>query len=177
MKISGKDVLEDESLTNELVLNRKNFILLNTNKIGLILNTTTVLLKQSKEYSIQLALLEPKESIQKEGLSEMRFKALNTIYPSYSKRNNSNEVNKFKADFKQKYNFEASEEVIKGFDVTFDALVRLFQDKSFEALAKDEISEQLNHKFQYSKDSNGGYSNKGGYILQFDSDSNSKLAN
>jgi LysM repeat protein len=177
VKISGKDVLEDESLTNELVLNRKNFILLNTNKIGLILNTTTVLLKQSKEYSIQLALLEPKESIQKEGLSEMRFKALNTIYPSYSKRNNSNEVNKFKADFKQKYNFEASEEVIKGFDVTFDALVRLFQDKSFEALAKDEISEQLNHKFQYSKDSNGGYSNKGGYILQFDSDSNSKLAN
>jgi LysM repeat protein len=177
VKISGKDVLEDESLTNELILNRKNFVLLNTDKIGLILNTTTVLLKHSKEYTIQLALLEPKESIQKEGFSEMRFKALNTIYPSYSKRNNLNQVNKFKADFKQKYNFEASEEVIKGFDVTFDALVRLFQDKSFEALAKDEISEQLNHKFQYFKDSNGGYSNKGGYILQFDSDSNSKLAN
>lgn len=177
VKISEKDVLEDEALTNELILNRKNYVLLNTDKNGLILNATTVLLKHSKEYTIQLALLEPKESIQKEGFSEMRFKALNTIYPSYSNRNNINEVNKFKADFKQKYNFEASEEVIKGFDVTFDALIRLFQDKSFEALAKDEISEHLNHKFHYFKDSEGGYSNKGGYILQFDTDSNIKIAN
>jgi len=177
VKNSGKDVLEDEALINELILNRKNFILLNTDKIGLILNTTTALLKHSKEYNIQVALLEPKESIQKEGFSEMRFKALNTIYPSYSSRNNMNDVNKFKADFKQKYNFEASDEVIKGFDVTFDALVRLFQDKNFEAMAKDEISEQLNHKFHYFKDSNGGYTNKGGYILQFDKDSNTKIAN
>src|SRR5690606_1314148 len=105
VKNSGKDVLEDEALINELILNRKNFILLNTDKIGLILNTTTALLKHSKEYNIQVALLEPKESIQKEGFSEMRFKALNTIYPSYSSRNNMNDVNKFKADFKQKYNF------------------------------------------------------------------------
>ncbi|UPQ78507.1 LysM peptidoglycan-binding domain-containing protein [Flavobacterium azooxidireducens] len=177
VKISEKDVLEDEALTKELILNRKNFVLLNTDKTGLILNTTTVLLKHSKEYNIQLALLEPKESIQKEGFSEMRFKALNTIYPSYSDRNNFNEVEKFKADFKRKYSFEASDEVIKGFDVTFDALVRLFQDKNFEAMAKDEISEQLNHKFHYFKDSNGGYSNKGGYILQFDKDSNTKIAN
>ncbi|WP_299519227.1 hypothetical protein, partial [uncultured Flavobacterium sp.] len=177
VKISEKDVLEDDALTNELILNRKNYVLLNTDKNGLILNATTVLLKHSKEYTIQLALLEPKESIQKEGFSEMRFKALNTIYPSYSNRNNINEVNKFKADFKQKYNFEASQEVIKGFDVTFDTLIRLFQDKSFEALAKDEITEQLNHRFQYFKDSNGGYSNKGGYILQFDTDSNIKIAN
>lgn len=177
VKISGKDVLEDEDLIKELILNRKNFVLLNTDKIGLILSTTTVLLKHSKEYTIQLALLEPKESIQKEGFSEMRLKALNTIYPSYSSRNKVNEVSKFKAVFKQKYNFEATEEVIKGFDVTFDALVRLFQDKSFEALAKDEISEQLNHKFHYLKDSNGGYSNKGGYILQFNSNSSTKITN
>lgn len=175
--ISGKDVLEDQALTKELILNRKNFVLLNTDKIGLILNTTTVLLKHSKEYPVQLALLKPIESIQKEGFSEMRFKALNTIYPSYSDRNNFNEVEKFKVDFKRKFSFEASDEVIKGFDVTFDALVRLFQDKNFEAMAKDEISEQLNHKFHYFKDQNGGYSNKGGYILQLDKDSITKIAN
>jgi hypothetical protein len=177
VSISGKNVLEDESLTKELILNRQNFVLLNTDKIGLILNTTTVLLKQSKEYNIQLALLEPIESFQKEGFSEMRFKALNTIYPSYSKRNNDKENEKFKTNFRLKYNFEASDEVIKGFDVTFDALIRLFQDKSFEALAKDEISEHINYKFHYHKDLNGGYTNKGVYILQLDADSNTKIAN
>lgn len=177
IKISGKDVLEDETLVKELILNKKNYVLLNTDKIGLILNTTTILLKHSQDYTIQLALMEPKESIQKEGFSEMRFKALNTIYPSYSKRNNLYQLNAFKASFKRKYNFEATEDAIKGFDITFDALVRLFQDKNFEALAKDEITEQLGHKFEYVKDSNGGYSNKGGYILQFDADSSTKIAN
>lgn len=177
IKISGKDVLEEETLVKELILNKKNYVLLNTDKIGLILNTTTILLKHSQDYTIQLALMEPKESIQKEGFSEMRFKALNTIYPSYSKRNNLHQLNTFKASFKRKYNFEATEDAIKGFDVTFDALVRLFQDKNFEALAKDEITEQLGHKFEYVKDSNGGYSNKGGYILQFDTDSSTKIAN
>lgn len=177
VKISGKDVLEDETLTQELILNRKNFVLLATDKIGLILNATTILLKHSKEYNIQLVLSEPKEAIQKEGFSEMRFKALKAIYPSYSRRNNDNELKKFKSDFRKKYNFVATEEVIKGFDITFDALVRIFQDKSFEALAKDEISEQLNFKFQYYRDLNGGYVNKGGYVLQFDTDSNTKIAN
>ncbi len=177
IKISGKEVLEDETLVRELILNKKNYVLLNTDKIGLILNTTTILLKHSQDYPIQLALMEPKESIQKEGFSEMRFKALNTIYPSYSKRNNLNQLNAFKASFKRKYNLEATEDVIKGFDIVFDALVRLFQDKNFEALAKDEITEQLGHKFEYVKDSNGGYSNKGGYILQFDTDSSTKIAN
>lgn len=177
VKISGKDALEAESLTKELILNRKNFVLLNTDKIGLILNATTALLKESKEYDIQLALLEPKEVIEKEGLSEMRFKVLNTIYPSYSKRDNLDAINKFKSDFKNKYSFDPTEEAIQGFDITFDALIRLFQDKSFEATAKDEVTEQLYYKFQYFKSPNGGYTNKGVYILQFDSDSNIKVVN
>ena len=143
----------------------------------MILNTTTILLKESKEYQIQLALLQPKEYISGEGLSDMRFKALKMLYPSYSKRNNQEEINRFKIDFKRKYNFEPNPEIIKGFDVTFDALVRLFQDKNFEATAKDDSTEQLNYTFHYFKNSDNGYSNKGGYILQYDVDSDTKIAN
>ncbi len=177
VKLSSKGVLESESLTNELILNRKNYVVLNTDKTGLILNTTTILLKESKEYQIQLALLQPKEYISGEGLSDMRFKALKMLYPSYSKRNNQEEINRFKIDFKRKYNFEPNPESIKGFDVTFDVLVRLFQDKNFEATAKDDSTEQLNYTFHYFKNSDNGYSNKGGYILQYDVDSDTKIAN
>jgi len=177
VKLSSKGVLESESLTNELILNRKNYVVLNTDKTGLILNTTTILLKESKDYQIQLALLQPKEYISGEGLSDMRFKALKMLYPSYSKRNNQEEINRFKIDFKRKYNFEPNPESIKGFDVTFDALVRLFQDKNFEATAKDDSTEQLNYTFHYFKNSDNGYSNKGGYILQYDVDSDTKIAN
>jgi LysM repeat protein len=177
VKLSSKGVLESESLTNELILNRKNYVVLNTDKTGLILNTTTILLKESKDYQIQLALLQPKEYISGEGLSDMRFKALKMLYPSYSKRNNQEQINRFKIDFIRNYNFEPNPENIKGFDVTFDALVRLFQDKNFEATAKDDSTEQLNYTFHYFKNSDNGYSNKGGYILQYDVDSDTKIAN
>lgn len=177
VKLSSKGVLESESLTNELILNRKNYVVLNTDKTGLILNTTTILLKESKDYQIQLALLQPKEYISGEGLSDMRFKALKMLYPSYSKRNNQNAINRFKSDFNRKYNFEPSSECIKGFDVTFDVLVRLFQNKNFEATAKDDSTEQLNYTFHYFKNLDNGYLNKGGYILQYDVDSDTKIAN
>jgi LysM repeat protein len=177
INIINKDILESEVLLNELILNKKNFIILNTNKTGLILNATTILLKESTTYQIQLALLEPKESIVGEGLSDMRFKALKMLYPSYSKRLNQKEIVRFEKDFSKKYNYSPNERVLQGFELTFDTLVRLFQDVSFESTAKDIITEQSNYTFQYYLDVDGSYSNKGIYILQYDVESDSKLAN
>lgn len=175
--VSDKGVIEAEALQNELIHNRKNYVVLNTEKTGLILNTTTILLKESTTYDIQLALLQPKEAITGEGLSDMRFKALKMLYPSFSKRTNQADINRFKAAFQKKYNAQPSEQVFQGFDLTYDAIIRLFQDASFEATAKDEITEQLLFTFQYVINPEGGYSNQGGYILQYDVDSDSKLAN
>ena len=177
VNVKGKDVLESDQILNELLLNRKNYIVLNTSKTGLILNATTILLKESTTYQIQLALLEPKESIVGEGLSDMRFKALKMLYPSYSKRLNQKEAVRFEKDFSKKYNFAPNERVLQGFELTFDTLVRLFQDVSFEATAKDITTEQTNFTFQYYLDVDGSYSNKGVYILQYDVESDTKLAN
>lgn len=175
--INEKDVLESEKLSNELLLNRKNYIVLNTNKTGLILNATTVLLKESTTYEVQLALFEPKETITGEGLSTMRFKALKMLYPSYSKRLSKKEVAQFENDFLKIYHQKPSQNVLQGFDLTFDSLVRLFQDVSFEATVKDTITEQTNYTFQYYLNADGSYSNKGFYILQYDAESDAKLAN
>ena len=177
VNVKGKDVLESDQILNELLLNRKNYIVLNTSKTGLILNATTILLKESTTYQIQLALFEPKESIVGEGLSDMRFKALKMLYPSYSKRLNQKEAVRFEKDFSKKYNFAPNERVLQGFELTFDTLVRLFQDVSFEATAKDITTEQTNFTFQYYLDVEGSYSNKGVYILQYDVESDTKLAN
>jgi LysM repeat protein len=177
INVSDKGIIEAEALQNELIHNRKNYVVLNTEKNGLILNTTTILLKESTTYDIQLALFKPKETITGEGLSDMRFKILKMVYPSFSKRTNQINVNQFKANFRKKFNMEPSEKVIQGFDLTFDALVRLFQDSDFETLAKDEMTEQLLYTFRYVENPEGGYSNQGGFILQYDVESDTKLAN
>lgn len=177
VKSSSKGVLEEEVIKKELIMNRINFVLLNTEKSGLILNTTTALLKDMQEYQIQLALLKPKELVINESLSEMRFKALKMIYPSYSKRDNQIALKVFENKCKQNYGIASSPLIIQGFDLTFDALIRLYQNKSLETLAKDEVTNQLNYTFQYYKNQYGGYYNKGAYILQYDIDSDKKIVN
>lgn len=177
VKIDESGVFDSESLKSLLNASSKNFVVLDTDKAGLILTTTNLLLKDSKEYDVQIALLDPKENIKGESVSEMRFKALKLIYPSFYKPTDSKKTAIFKKDFLKKYGFEPSNEAIKGFDVTFDALVRLFQDKTFDVLAQERVTEQLKLTFKYSKDTNGGYSNSGGYILQYDEDSDAKIVN
>lgn len=177
VKIDENGVFDSESLKGLLSTSKKNYVVLDTDKAGLILTATNSLLKDSKEYEVQIALLEPKENIKGEELSEMRFKALKMIYPSLYKPANTKQLTKFKKDFKLKYGFEPTNEAIKGFDVTFDALVRLFQDKDFEVLAQENMTEQLKLTFKYVKDLDGGYINAAGYILQYDEDSDAKIVN
>lgn len=177
VKIDENGVFDSESLKSLLSTSTKNYVVLDTDKAGLILTTTTLLLKDSKQYDVEIALLEPKEKIKGEGLSEMRFKALKMIYPSLYKPTNIKELQRFKKDFILKYGFEPTIEAIKGFDVTFDTLLRLFQDRSFEALAQDAMTEQLKLSFRYSKNPDGGYINSRAYILQYSEDSDAKIVN
>ena len=175
--VDAKGLIDLNSLQSHLKASQKNVIVLDTDKSGLILDATTYLMKESTNFSIQIALVEPKEKIEKEGLSEMRFKILKMLYPSYMFADNKYSVEKFKDDFKRKYNYTASMEAIQGFDCTFDALIRLFQNNNFETIAKDEKTKQLLHQFQFNKTQMGGYSNSGVYILQYDNENESKRIN
>lgn len=169
--------LNSESLKSLLSSSKKNYVVLDTDEAGLILSSTTSLLKDSNVFDIQIALLEPKEVLKGEGLSDMRFKALKMIHPSINKPSEFSEFNRFKKSFFQKFGFNPTLEALKGFDITFDALVRMFQEKDFETLAKEQTTEQINYKFKYVKNMDEGYLNQGGYILQFDENSNNKIIN
>jgi len=175
--IDNKGMVDINTIQKYLKSSQKNVVVLDTDKSGLILDTTTFLLKESTNYTLQMAILESKDKIEKEGLSEMRFKVLKMIHPSYSYVNNKNLVEKFDANFKRKFNYASSVEAIHGFDCTFDAMLRLFQNNNFETIAKDEKSTQLLHQFNYVKNQMGGYSNYGIYLLQYDNENDSKRIN
>lgn len=176
-QIDKKGVIDLNSIENALDKSQKNFVVLDSDKVGLILDVTTYLMKESTNYSIQLALVEPKEAIENENLSEMRFVVLKMLYPSSVFNDSNASLINFKSKFNDKYNSIPSIEAIQGFDCTFDALLRLYQSQSFETIAKDEETKQLLHRFKYIKSQAGAYNNIGGYILQFDTNSDSKIIN
>lgn len=176
-KISESGILDSESLRNSLSTVKKNYVVLDSDKPGLILEATTILLKESTNYEVQIALLEPKAISMEEKLSDMRFKALKLIYPSARKPNQTGQIIKFEKDFVLKYGYQPSEQALRGFDITFDAIIKLFQEKEFYLVAKESATEQLHLKFKYTKNTDEGYFNAGGYILQYDEESNAKIIN
>lgn len=101
--------------------------------------------------------------------SEMLAK-LNLHYPSAIRENNSDETSSFFKEYKKKNNIFPNQYAIRGFDVTFDVLLRLSQKDDFEKTAKNIASEQIESKFIYTKSPNGGFYNSGVYILYYDQD-------
>ncbi|WP_291115932.1 LysM peptidoglycan-binding domain-containing protein [Flavobacterium sp. UBA6135] len=177
VKTDDKGILNVESVKRLLTKNSKNFVVMDTDKTGILLDATTILMKESTNYTIQLVLMDEITSLNEESLSEMRFKVLKMIYPSVTKLDNLSALNTFNKQFRKQYKTDPSPESIKGFDVTFDALVRVFQNKNFEATAKDNETQQVMYRFKYNKNGNGGYSNLGVYLYQFDAETNVKPVN
>ena len=54
--------------------------------------------------------------------------------------------------------------------MTFDILIRLSQDKTFEETIQATPTEQIENKFDYVQNATYGYSNNGIYILYYDTD-------
>ena len=67
---------------------------------------------------------------------------------------------------KRKTTFSPNQFATRGFDVTFDVILRLFQEEGFVATTGTKSSEQVENKFVYEV-INGGNYNKGVYLLQY----------
>ena len=99
------------------------------------------------------------------------------MYPSVTKDDNSAESIAFENKFKKQNSIAPSDYATRGFDVTFDTMMRLMQNKSFEETVNASATQQFKNKFEYYKKDGLGYTNKGVYILYYDTDLTVKVAN
>ncbi|PCI09547.1 MAG: hypothetical protein COB73_05305 [Flavobacteriaceae bacterium] len=76
------------------------------------------------------------------------------------------EARSFEKLYKAKNHIRPSEYATKGFDVTYDTLLRLMND-SFKGGAKDGISRRVATKFDYSKKLFSSTENNGIFLLQY----------
>ncbi|RXJ50179.1 LysM peptidoglycan-binding domain-containing protein [Gelidibacter gilvus] len=154
-----------------------NFVVIDSERTSVFLNTTNVLLSELSNYNLQLAVLES-ALIPAEGhVSEKRFRILNMVFPSLIPAKSTASSKQFLSSYQKEYNLLPSANVMLGFDITFDSLLRLIQQQSFEDSAVNDITEYTQLKFDYEKNILGGFSNEGIYILQYDSDANIREAN
>ena len=68
--------------------------------------------------------------------------------------------------FKKENNVNPNHFVTRGFDVTFDTILRMYQDNGFVNSTTGLTSEQLQSKFNYRKIEDGNY-NTGIYLMHY----------
>ena len=164
------------SLKTQLVKNKINYVVMETANTSMIKATLTALLSVQPFYNVQLVILEPNETLDTDEIEFESLIKLKLLYPSMSRENDSPEAMLFENTYKTENKITPSVFSIRGFDVTFDTLMRLSQTSSFLDSLSIQSTEQVESKFEYIKTENGGYANKGTYILYYDADLKVKVA-
>ena len=165
-----------ESLSSKLQKDRINYVVLETESTVLIKATLKLLLSKLKECAIQLVILEPNETLETDEIEFANLAQLKLLYPSMTRENSSVNAEIFEKNYKLKNKVTPNAFAIRGFDVTFDALMRLSQATTFSENTSTQVTEQVESKFDYFKNESGGFANKGLYILYYDADLKVKVA-
>lgn len=157
------------SLKSLLVKNKINYVVLETANTSMIKATMTALLSVQQWFNVQLVILEPNEILNTDEIEFADLVKLKLMYPSMTRENTSPQALLFEKNFKLINKVTPNAFAIRGFDVTFDALMRLSQPNGFFE-STNQVTEQVESKFDYFKNETGGFANKGLYILYYDAD-------
>ncbi|HOZ76243.1 MAG TPA: LysM peptidoglycan-binding domain-containing protein [Flavobacterium sp.] len=175
--LDEKGALDVANLKSLLVKDKNNYVVLDSERTGMILGTTNALLNEVANYQIQLAIIEPNETLDFEEISMKRLTILKMIYPSFTRENDTPEALIFQQKYKTANKIFPSQFATRGFDITFDTLLRLAQDKKFAVSAVEDKTERVESKFEYARKDSEGYMNKGVYILEYQDDLSVKQVN
>lgn len=166
-----------ENLKGLFVKDRINYVVMETENTGMIKATMATMLGAMAAYKVQLVILEPNETLDTDEISFVNLTKLKLMYPSVTRENESTEALVFEKEFKKKNKIYPSVFATRGFDITFDTMMRLSQDKNYQETIESTATEQVDNKFEFYKKEDGGYINKGIYILYQDTDLTIKQAN
>ncbi|WP_281336105.1 LysM peptidoglycan-binding domain-containing protein [Flavobacterium eburneipallidum] len=169
--------LSVEGLKGLFVKDKINYVILETANTVMIKWTMNTMIGAMKMYKVQLVILEPNETLDTDEISFEQLTKLQLMYPSVIRENESPEALIFEKEYRKKNKILPSNFATRGFDVTFDTMLRLSQDKSYQETVDTTATEQVDNKFEFYKREGGGYTNKGVYILHYDTDLMVKEAN
>ncbi|MFH6935134.1 LysM peptidoglycan-binding domain-containing protein [Flavobacterium sp. FlaQc-30] len=169
--------LDAANLKSLLLPNRMNYVVMETGNTAMIKTTIKALLDAQKTCQVQLVILEPNSTLDTDEINFDNLVKLKLMYPSVTRDSDDQAVSIFKKDYRLKNKIYPNTYATRGFDVTFDTMMRLVQGKTYRETADLMTTQQVENKFQFYKKEDGGHANKGVYILYYDSDLTLKTAN
>ncbi|MCH2193675.1 LysM peptidoglycan-binding domain-containing protein [Kordia sp.] len=148
----------------------ENWVILETDDLSLIANVTSVLNSYATSGKRKIVLLTTNKNSgydKSANIYNSHLANLNFHYPS--NRKPSSLDNQFVQKYKAQYGISPSRTAIRGFDITFDILLRLAYDQNLaKSVRAGTETNYVESKFDYRKKLLGGFFNKGVYIVKYD---------
>lgn len=155
---------------------KENWIILESNDPLLVSNVVGMLNGVARNYDMQLLTTDKSSAYDYHDVSNRHLARLKFTFPSINKSTLSEEESEFVNRYEKQYKNTPNRYVIRGYDLTYDVLLRLASDETiYKASDKVYLTEYVENKFQYSSKFRDSYKNNTGYIVQYTEDLNLKV--
>lgn len=176
IKQEEEDYLQKSDLTKVLDKNKTNWVIMDTEDQGVISNAVSNLNAIRSDFEIRL-FTPDKNSVYDEEVPSEFLSHLNFTYTSVDRGDVVDEKDTFVKAYHDKYGIRPNSYAVRGFDVVFDALLRLSSDNDIFKSVKDRegTTEYVENRFKYNK--GDVYSNDAVYLIQFEDDLKLEIIN
>jgi hypothetical protein len=163
-----KGFLYVTDLDAKLSKDKENWVILESAEPGIISNVSGLLNGMPEEYKTRLFTLDKNDAYDYHDVSNVHLAKLNFTFPSVNKSYNYKDKDPFLISYKNKYGVYPNRYAVRGFDVTYDILLRLGSaDDVIASTENDYVTEYVENKFRYTKSNSSGYQNHAAYIIKY----------
>ncbi len=161
----------DKFKENWVILDSDNPILV-SNVVGLLNGFPDVILNENEvevgKNDIRLFAINKSKAFDYNDVSNMHLANLNFTFPSANKHYDYELMSPFLVSYKNKHGVMPNKYAIRGFDVTYDVILRLSNAETLAEASVNEIkTEYIENKFQYTFETNSGFKNQAFYIIKY----------
>lgn len=160
--------IQASDVTAVAVEGMENWVVLESANPILVSSAVNVLAAMPATYKIRLFTLNKNDAYEWHEISSLRLAKLNFTFPSVNKNIEEDEHQPFLVSYKNKYGVLPNKYAIRGFDVTYDVLLRLAAEKDiYDVILPEMETVYQENKFRYVESDSKGYCNQAAYILKY----------
>ena len=161
--------IKRELFTNKMAVNKQNWVIITSDNNVAIADVLNSMIGIPDDMTVQVFAVERNKSYDK--IENNKLASVDFTYVSNAFEDSSSDnVKIFNKKYYKKNNTVASDYAIKGFDITYDILIRLASGKELSETFKDGVSLRLENKFDYRKKTFSSTNNNGLFIVKYNKD-------
>ncbi|WP_435264076.1 LysM peptidoglycan-binding domain-containing protein [Tenacibaculum sp. nBUS_03] len=161
--------IKRERFSNKMNTQKLNWVIITSEDKVIVADALNSMIGLPDDLAVQVFSTHKNSSydrIDNNKLADINFTYVSTNFSD----SNSDDIKLFYKKFRSKNNALPSEYAIKGFDITYDILIRLASGNDLTKTFKQGASIRIENKFDYKKKLFGSTINKGLFIIKYNKD-------